>query len=276
MRLNYRVRIGIISALIVIFFLALNLTPFGKEVKNFFYLVSSPIQKWFWGAGDKVSDFFEFISEMKNLKRENEELKLKIQELLTENISLKELKKENEILREALDAGIEKEFEITASQAIGKDVSRDFILINKGSRDGILENFPVITQQKVLVGKVSEVYKNFSHVLLISNPKSVFDAKILAPKLTEGYTLGGDSEILGVVKGKGNLKIFLDLIPQEKEIKKGDLVITSALGGVFPEGLLVGEIEEVKKSDIEVWQKAEIKPAFDIKKTEILFVITSF
>lgn len=247
---------------ILIFIIGLNF--FQKEVKNLFYFISSPIQKALWQSGDRISDFFGAISEMENLKKENEELKLKNQELLNENVSLKELKKENEILREALEIGLEREFKLEMSQVVGKDIAQDSILINKGSENGISEGMPVITQQKVLVGKIGDVYKNFSNVLLISSPKSAFDVKI------------AESEIFGVIKGKGNLKIFLDLIPQDKEIKKGDLVITSALGGVFPEGISVGEIEEVKKSDVEIWQKAEVNPFFDIKEIENLFIITSF
>ncbi|MDI6602791.1 MAG: rod shape-determining protein MreC [Patescibacteria group bacterium] len=264
MKLSYRLKIGLIIILIASFFLVLNLTPFGKEIKNFFYLISSPIQKIFWKTGNKISDFFEVIFRIKDLKRENEELKLKIQTLEAENVTISELKKENEILREALEIGLEKEFGLQLAQVIGKDVSQDLILINKGLKDGILEGFPVISQQKLLIGKISEVYKDFSKVLLISNPKSSFDAKI------------ADSDIFGVVKGKGNLKILFDFIPQEKEIKEGDLVVTSVLGGIFPQGLLVGKINEVTKSDLKPFQKAQIQPVFNIGNLEKLFIITEW
>lgn len=264
MKLTYKVKFGISIVLIVIFFLVLNLTPAGPEVKNFFYLISSPIQQVFWNAGDKISDFFEIISDIKNLKRENEELKLKIQTLEAENVALKELKKENELLRGALEIGLEKEFKLTLAEVIGKDISQDFILIDKGSRDGILEGLPVIAQQKVLIGKISDVYRNFSKVLLISNPKSSFDGKII------------ESEVFGLIRGKGNLRILFDLIPKEKEIKEGDLVVTSALGGVFPEGLIVGKISQVKKSDLEPFQMAQIQPGFNIRDLEKLFIITEW
>ncbi len=261
MKLSYRVRIGIISVLIVFFFLALNLTPVGKEVRNFFYLISEPIQKFFWRVGDRVSDFFELITEIKNLKKENEELKLRIQELMSEIVALKELKKENETLRKALGIGLEKEFKLVLAQVIGKDIFKDSILVNKGSRDNISKGLPVITEQKILIGKIKEVYENFSKVILISHQESSFDAKIL------------EAEIYGVVKGKGNFKIFLELVPKEKEIRERDLLVTTALGGIFPKGLLVGEIKEVKKSDIEPFQQAEIKPFFDLKELEKLFII---
>lgn len=264
MKLPPRLKIGIIVVLLIAFFLILNLTDFSKEVKGLFYLISSPIQKALWRAGDKVSDFFEAITEIKKLKKENEELKLRIQELSAENSFLKELKKENEILREALNIGLEKEFKLVLAEVIGRDIAQDFILINKGLADGLSKNLPVITQQKTLVGKIDEVYKNFSKVMLISNKNSSFDVKI------------SEKEIYGLSKGKGNFKVLLDLVPQDKEIKEGDLVLTTALGGIFPNGLLIGKIKEVKKSDVEPFQQAEINLSFDIKEIETLFVIISF
>jgi rod shape-determining protein MreC len=264
MKLPPRFKIGLIAVLLIAFFVILNLTGFSKEVKNFFYLISSPIQKTLWQAGNNISDFFEAISGTEKLKKENEELLLKNQELLVENAGLRELEKENEVLRKALEIGLEKEFKLLLAEVRGKDVSQDTLLINKGSKDGILKGLPVITQQKALIGKCGEVYENFSKVNLISHKESSFDAKI------------SDSDIQGVVKGEGNLKLFLDLIPKEKEIEEGAPVFTTVLGGIFPEGLLVGEIKEVLKSDIQPWQEAEIEPAFDIKGLETLFVITNF
>jgi len=264
MKLSPRVKIGLIIVLLIALFIIVNLTSFSKEIKNFFYLISSPIQKTLWRAGDNLSDFFEAISEIEKLKKGAEELLLKNQALTAENARLKELKKENEVLREALEIGLEKEFKLLLAEVTGKDIFQDALLINKGSKDGILKDFPVITQQKALIGRCGEVYENFSKVILISNKESSFDAKI------------SDSDIQGLVKGKGNLKIFLDLVPKEKEINEGAIIVTTALGGIFPEGLLVGEIKKVLKSDIQPWQEAEIKPAFDVKEIETLFIITDY
>lgn len=261
MKIPLRTKILIIVIAII---LTSSLNFFQKKVKNFFYLISEPIQKVLWQAGMNTSDFFEAILEVKNLKKENEGLKLKIQELLSENSSLKELRKENEILREALNIGLAKEFQLNLSQIIGKDVSRDSILINKGLKDGIKRGFPVITPEKTLVGKISEVFDNFSKVILITDKENSFDAKVV------------DSGIYGVIKGKGNFQAYLDLIPKNEEIKEGDLLITTSLGGIFPPGLLVGKVKEVKKLDIEPFQQAEIELAFDIKNLDFLFIITNF
>lgn len=251
--------IFVFGLLLVIFLL----NVFQKEVRSFFYTISAPIQKVFWRVGDRISDFFGAIIKAKNLKTEVEELKLKNQELLTQIANLGELTKENKNLREALSLELQKEFKLSLAQIIGKDISQDFILIDKGSEDGISKGLPVITQQKALVGKISEVYNKFAKIELCSNKESSFDGKIQKE----------ETDISGIVKGKGNFKILFDFVPREKEISNGDIVLTSALGGVFPKGLLVGRIKEVKKSDVEPFQQAEIEPAFDVKTADILFVI---
>ncbi len=264
MKQPLKLKTGIVAVLILLIFVILNLTGFSSKIKNFFYLVSSSIQQNLWRAGDKTSDFFEAISEIKSLKKENEEFKLRTEGLISENSSLKELKKENETLREALELDLRKDFKLVLAQVIGKDVSQDSILINKGTKEGILKGLPVITSQKILLGRIGQVYEDFSEIILISNKESSFDAKI------------SDKEIYGVVKGKGNLELYLDLIPKNEEISQGELVVTAALGGVFPQGLLAGVIKGIKKSDVEPFQTAEIKPSFEIKELDNLFIITNF
>ena len=83
-------------------------------------------------------------------------------------------------------------------------------------------------------------------------------------------------EVSGAVKGKGNFNIFLDLVPKEEEITPEETVISSVLGGIFPEGLLVGKINEVRKSDIETFQQAEISPFLNINNLDYLFIIVNF
>jgi rod shape-determining protein MreC len=250
-----------ILVLIVGILIILSLNFFQKEVRGFFYSLSSSLQQSFWGAGERVSDFFAGIFSAKDLKEEVAYLRTKNQALMAENISLKELVEENETLRVALNVGLQKEFKLALAEIIGKDIGQDTILINAGSKDGILGNMPVITQEKVLVGRISEAYDNFSKVTLISNKDSSFDAKV------------ADKDISAVVKGEGNLKLFLDLIPQEKEIKEGDLIVSTAFGGIYPKGLLVGLVGEVKKSDVSAFQQAEIVPFFDLGETNRVFII---
>lgn len=258
----YRKKTKVLTGIAVVILGIVLLNVFQKDVRSFFYCISSPVQRVLWRAGKRTSDFFSGIIKIESLKNELDELSSKNQELLSQIITLQELEKENNILREALGIELEKEFKLALTQVIGKDMSQDFLLIDKGTKDGISENMPVITQQKVLVGRIGETYDKFSKVMLISNKDSSFDAKV--------------NDISGIIKGQGNFKILFDLIPREKDLFQGDIVVTSAFGGFFPEGLLIGEIKEVRKSDVEPFQQAEINPDFNISQTEELFIILEF
>jgi len=236
---------------------------FQEKLRNFFYAVSSPFQRTLWQAGDKTANFFGMFAVIKKKEEKIGELERENQKLIAEISALKELKNENKNLRDALGVGLQKDFKLSFAQIIGKDISQDFILINKGAEDGILEDMPVITSQKILLGKISRTYKNFSKVVLLSNKKMSFDVNIQS-----------SADISGVGKGKGNSKIVIGLIPREKNILKGDLVVSGGLGGTFPKGLLVGRIKKVEKKDTEAFQNIEIEPAFNIGKLGGLFIIT--
>lgn len=253
-----------ILTVVILILIVFSLNFFQKEVKNIFYIISAPIQKIFWSAGDGISDFFTAIFKAKILKIENEILKLKNQQLLAEIATKKELEKENEILRKALNLDLQKEFKLAFAEIISKDIWQDFLKINKGVEDGISKNMLVITEEKILVGTINEVYKNFSSVKLVSHHESSFEVKII------------DREIIGITKGKGKGKVILDLIPQDKEIQEGDLVATPSLNNNESGRFLVGLISKIEKSDIEPFQKAEISPFFDIDKTQRLFVILNY
>jgi len=234
---------------------------FQAQVKGFFYFISAPLQTTLWQSGRRLSDFFDTVSQIETIKRESEALRGQNIDLFAEVAELKSLREENELLRRALDIGLEKEFLLTFADITSKDISGDYLLINKGLRDGIAKNMPVVTEKKVLIGKISEVYGGFSRIMLISDKNSSFDAKILEKNVT------------ALVRGEGNSKAVLDLVPADKDIAADDIIITSELGGIFPKGILVGKVGNIRKSSSESFLMAEIVSFSEIKEIEKVFVI---
>ncbi len=263
----------LIIFLIILLFVFLNLPPFSSRAKNFFYLISSPFQKWLWQKGGRLAGFFEAISESSRLKKELEKEKSENRALLSQNLRLLELKKENKALREALGISSERNLKLILGQVVGTDISRDTIQIDKGSGEGIRKGLAVISQEKVLVGMVSRVFNDFSDIQLVSNRKSSFSAKIVRTSPEGGSGPAVKEEAEGIVKGEGNLRLYFNLIPKKEEIRKGDLIVTSALGNILPPGFLVGRVKKVINSDVQPFQTAEIEPAFDINRLEFLFVV---
>ena len=250
-----------ILAIALIFF-ALNL--FKGQIREFFYYISAPIQRFFWQLGDQSSDAISSFFSVKNLKKEADDLRIQNHDLLQQVGVLQALKDENEMLRSALGLELQKDYKVFLSYAVGKDIAQEFLQIDKGAKNGIKANMPVITEQKVLVGKISEVHQNFSKVMLISDKKNSFDAAIQV------------KDISGVIKGRGRSEMIFDLISRDKDISNGDVITTSSIGGIFPPGLLVGTVESVEKNDIDPFQQVRVRPFFDISEIKSLFIITEF
>ncbi len=257
--------IGIVFLLILV--AGLNL--FAQNLRNIFYSSSSPLQQKFWRAGESASGFIASFLNAGKISAENFKLREENQALLAKVSNLQEQQQLTEAIRGMILSDPERNFDLLAVEAIGFDTYQNSLLINKGALDGVSENMAVINAEKVLFGKVSEVYKNFSKIVLISDKNSVVDVKILNedPMAPPVY---------GVIKGDGKLGLFLDLIPFNCEINENDTLVTSALEGIFPKGLLVGRITACFKDDQKPFQQAKVQPFFDAKTANKLFVILDY
>lgn len=260
----------ILSGVIAFLFLLFVLNLFVSPIKNYFYVLSSPIQKTFWSAGESSSLFLSSFVKAGSLLKENEDLQIANQKLLSQVALLQLIKQGNQAQSDISISCQNREFELVMAGAIGLD-DNDILSINKGSVDGIVEGMPVISQQSVLFGKVYKVYKNFSQIMLVSNKSSITNVEIL-----KYQSPNEQSEIDGVVKGNGGLAAYLDLVPISSEISPQDVLVTSSIDRSFPKGLLVGEIVQKQKNDQEPFQQAHIKLFFDVKTTDNLFVITNY
>lgn len=249
----------------VIIVILVTLNFFQKEIKNFFYWFSSPIQEKLWVTGDKTSNFFEGIIKISFLKKELDLLNQEKQNFAVKISQLEKLKEENEVLRGALGINLEEKLDLSFASIVSKSPSEDLIFINKGSVDGLSEGMPVITEQKILIGRLTHIYKNYSAVSLASKKGFSFDVRIQ-----------GEKDVTAIAKGDGRLDIFLELIPREENVKKEDIVFTSSLGGAFPGSILVGKIKEIIKKDAESFQKAKVETAFNLEELNYLFIITNF
>lgn len=255
---------------IVVLFLCIGfLNFFSPEIKNTFYIAASPLLKIFGTAGESTSGFLGGFLNTKSLNQENNNLKQENQSLLSQISLLQETVKADQATQSVIQNTKEDSFTLAEVRVLGMDTANDFMLINKGSQDGISENMPVISSTKVLFGKVYKVYKNFSQVMLLSNKNSVVDAKIQLGDPTQ-------SPILGVVKGSGNLSLYLDLVSSEEQINPEDTLITSGQEGIFPKDLLIGKIQSTDKNDLKPFQTANLQPFFNGDSIENVFVITDY
>jgi len=244
---------------------SLNLLGFYKGTRGVFNTVFSPVQKISWNVGKSVSGFFENIFYLHSFKEENEKL-LSYNKILMEKVSdLGSLKKENEFLRNSLDLGLGDVYDMALGSIVSKEMFGDFLLV-KVEDGNVSKNAPVLTKDKVVCGKISNIYNNLIEVSLLSNSQNTFSAEII----TE------NERVEGVLRGKNNFELYVDLIPKEKEIKEGDIVVTSSLGNDFPEGLVIGTIKEIKRDDASPYIVGEVNFACNINDLENLLIINNF
>lgn len=253
----------------ILFALIIFLNTFQKQVKNSFFYVSAPISKIFLRAGKNTADFFGSFSNFPALKKENVVLKTENQSLLASLSSLQEAIKSNQDLRGALENTKNDAFTLLEAKITGLDIQNDTILIDKGSQNGVIENMPVISAEKILFGKITKVYPNFSQIMLISNKKST-----LAVKIQDADPV--KSPVYGAIKGSGNLSIYMDLINTDSAISPGDVLVTSGQEGIFPKDLLVGKVQALNTGDAKAFQSATVQPFFDPKNSDNIFIITNY
>jgi len=240
--------------------LALNFPPVNRGVKNTVYMVLGPIQQNVWGAGANVSAFFDNLAKMNSAAAENEQLKGRINDLMAQSAQMEIVKDENDFLRQGLNLELDKDFDLKLANIVAKNVAQDVIIIDQGTNDLVEEDMPVITSDRALVGRVSKTYAGYSEVTLVTASDFSFDVRI------------GNEGIDGLVKGKGRDAAIVDLVPRDKKLESGQGIFTSQMGGIFPAGLLVGSIDQVNRNDVETFQSAVIKLAFDVNGSQRVFV----
>ncbi len=230
-----------------------------------------PTQGAVSGIGGWFSGIFEYFGNVKNLKTENERLKNENTNLQKQIFDMKGLDAENKELRKMLKLfETETRIDMVAAAIVAKDPTNWYasFTINRGSDDGIEINQPVVNSNRELVGQVSRVGGDWAEVITILDPQSSAGAIIKR------------SKEIGIVEGNSELryegKCRLGYIARDTDIKQGDFVETSGLGGIFPKGLIIGTVTEVYDENATMSKVATIEPLTDISKLNEVFVITNY
>jgi len=253
----------VLSLLIILGFVFLNFQGWLKIPQSIFFQITAPGKEAVYEFSLKVNGFVNFIFSVNQLNQENDQLEREKEELLAELTYLKEIEAENEFIRSQIGLPLPDQKELVLANIIGQDPSglgKSF-LINKGERSGISQKAVVITAGNILVGQVIEVFDSSSRIRIITDPASRINAKIQQSGLT------------GLIKGGSGSNLTLDLLPQGELIQREEIVVSSGLAGLFPPGLLIGQVQRVISSDVGISQMAKVKPAVDFNSLTMVFVI---
>ncbi|MBA7696977.1 Cell shape-determining protein MreC [subsurface metagenome] len=199
---------------------------------------------------------------MVDVHHENTQLKNEIHVLKMANSRYRELLATQERLEELLQFKQTINRPVLAAQVIGLDPTGWFksVIIDKGKWAGLRLDMPVVNAFGV-VGRVVSVSSNYAKVLLIIDQNSAVDCLVQR------------SRDRGMLKGLMSEICKLDYVAKSNDITVGDIVVTSGLGGVFPKGLPVGRILDVKEISGELFKDIKIRTAVDFSKLEEVLVI---
>lgn len=267
----FKNKIFILIFITVVTLVVIGISSIQNSKINFvgdvFSSVLSPFQRFINYSDKKINDFFAHFEDVDQLRKENEDLKLTVSKLVYENEKLIELKVKNEELRRALDIKDQySNMDMIGANIIAKDMGNwfDIFTIDRGSKDGISNNYPIVTSNG-LVGRVMQTDVFSSKVIAIIDEDSSISAR-----------LSRTSDLV-IVKGDRKLKeqglCIMNYIPADADISAGDRVETSGVGGIYPKGILIGKVKEVRQRTNELDRYAIIEPVVDFKRLEEVFIL---
>ena len=218
-----------------------------------------------------ITDVFSNMDDIRNTYDENAILKEKLAQYKTLIYEVQELKEENKELRKLIDK-TDSLRDYTAIQAsvISRSPERwiEQLTINKGSLNGVWPNMAVITADG-MVGKVHSVSKSTATIQLLTG----FDQ---FNRISATISRKKGKDIFGIIENydqETNSLLFKIIEESDKDLKKGELVVSSGKGGVFPAGLLIGTVKEVIPDQYGLTRTASIKPAADLYEIDNVIVV---
>lgn len=213
-----------------------------------------------------ISNYFSSISNLRSAQSDNDVLKEKVQELELEKKGKEDLTSENDRLRALLSLKETSKHKVLYATIIGRDPSVwfDSSIINRGSLDGVKLNMPVVSDGG-LVGRITAVGPLTAQFDLLTRDKSGV-----------GGVVGeiGTSNILGVVAGTSKRDVVeMKYVAGSADVQQGQMVYTTGQDGIYPAGLKIGEIVEVKSGSATVPHQILIRPSAGINSIKEVAVL---
>ena len=257
--------------LIVILLIALGLIglALGGYLTPLSRILVTPVisaQTWLAKRYQAIQSLITQPYDVTSLRQKNAELEAENSRLHVQIIELQQQVTEAQLLSTLVDyerRHVENQY--IAASVIARDISpfMQYVIIDRGSDDGLRKGMPVITQQG-LVGSISAVTSGAARVQLINDPGSSINVLLQ------------QSDVEAVLKGQITGEIGLDMISQNATVQPGDLVMTSGLGGKYPANIVIGQVVTIRNETFALFQSASVQPAVDFSQLEIVLIITNF
>jgi len=265
--LRYR-RTFILSVALLISFLFMTLQvrqegPLVDLLERGLVLTATPFLKLYAAVTGNTSRLWANYVDLRSVRGEKLRLEEEVAALREQVRRLEEAGLENARLRRLLDLPAALGLDLVTAQVIAKDTTNWFktVMINKGSEAGLQRGLPVIAPEG-LVGRVVEVIPGSAKVQLLTDPVSSVGALLKEQRVT------------GLVTGDRGQTAIVKYLPLLAEVRVGDVVLTSGMGGVFPKGIMIGTVTAIHRKSGALFQEASVQPSVDFGRLEEVLVIT--
>ena len=260
-----------LTVLALVVFLAIvgvlfALGPAGtRKVQSNFQGFITPFLTTGWRLERTITAVRGGLKTLDQLETENKQLVVHNKELQAVNSTLRDLEAENNRLRHALQYRERATFDLVPARIIARDPSSwwNTVKIDRGFADGLESDMPVLTEDG-LVGKTTTVAKNAATVLILSDETCRVAGNIEGTR-DQGIVSGERAS------GIGMPLISMRFLSKMANLKPGQKIYSSGVGGVYPSGILIGVVREFKVKELE--GSATLVPAVDLTTLEDVFVV---
>ncbi|MFP4474438.1 MAG: rod shape-determining protein MreC [Desulfatibacillaceae bacterium] len=253
----------VISIIALIFFsVPARIDPVTRPLSGTVLNLTAPPQEGTSGVLGFFVSVWRSYFDLVNVSRENARLRIELDELRADRLACSEALRENARLRDLLGFARTMAGEGIAARVVADDPSHWYasLIMDRGLSDGVGQGSPVVTPRGV-VGKVVASSYGHSKVLLIVDPNSAVDARVVRTRAR------------GIVEGGAGDDCRFKYVLRKEDVKVGDLVITSGLDRVYPPGLPIGRVSRVSRGNRGMFQEVAVTPHVNFDKLEEVLVI---
>lgn len=262
---NNYIALGIV-ALVAVLILSLPISA-SSRLKLAFSSLFLPLFGLSSGAQQLPSDLVNSVLPRRELLREIDNLRRENQQLQASKIQDDTIIQENDQLRALVGWEKQQPWQMKLARVVTRDPANWWrtVEIDQGSRDGLVANLPVLTADG-LVGRISSVGYTRSQVILVGDPKCKVSALVEDP--------AQDTGILSASGPLDNSLADLTYLSGTADLKPGQQVVTSGIGGVFPKGIPLGQVVDSRPVDFGLYTEARVKLNANLGSLNEVWVLT--
>ncbi len=259
-------RMGLVAIVTIVLMVVDSRWQMGQSVRAGIATVLKPLQ-WVGAQPVKAVDLMgSYVTTVESAQQTKEQATLQIAQLALKAQRAELLMRENAALRELL--GLQQQLPMQARAAeVAHEAADPFVrkvILNKGSRQGIVQGSPVI-DGRGLLGQVVRVFPLSSEVLLLDSPQQAVPA--LNNRTGERSLVYGDSQ-----QPRGNA-LEIRFLANTEDVQVGDAIVTSGVGGIYPAGLPLGTVSVVERRNNSAFLRVQLTPAAHMLSVDHVLVL---